>query len=146
MKTFKNAHGLTLIEIIAAVGILAVGLIAILSLFPVGLDSARNASNLTTATLLSQSLIERLHMAAVQTPKGTISYPNDIKNDGINWYNFGTTGKKPFPDDDRFEYETNFVDNYNGISNFHQVTVYVYWPPGGIRQQVRTFITYIWAI
>ncbi|GAF87606.1 unnamed protein product, partial [marine sediment metagenome] len=55
-----HKSGFTLIEITVALLILAVGLVGILTLFPVGFDAAGRAANITKATFLAQKLIEDL--------------------------------------------------------------------------------------
>jgi len=51
-------RGFTLIEITIALLVLAIGLVGILSLFPVGFDAAGRSMHTTTATMLAQRLIE----------------------------------------------------------------------------------------
>jgi prepilin-type N-terminal cleavage/methylation domain-containing protein len=60
----KIQKGFTLIEIIAALAIIGLGLVGILSLFPVGIDASKRAGDLTQATALGQSLIEQIRSAA----------------------------------------------------------------------------------
>ena len=49
-----NKSAFTLIEVTIALLILAVGLVGILALFPVGFDASGRAANLTEATFLAQ--------------------------------------------------------------------------------------------
>ncbi len=66
----KNRKGFTLIEIIASLAIIGLGLIGILSLFPVGIDASRRAGDLTNATVLGQSVLNQVRTAA---KKGDLS-------------------------------------------------------------------------
>ena len=50
----KNAF--SLVEVVAAVGVVAVGIIAILGLLPSGLNSSRDTANETRAALMAQSV------------------------------------------------------------------------------------------
>jgi type IV pilus assembly protein PilV len=52
--------GFTLIEIVISMAILAIGLVGILSLFPVGFDSARRSMNLTQASLYAQEKLAEI--------------------------------------------------------------------------------------
>ncbi len=58
--------GFTLIEIIAALAIIGLGLVGILSLFPVGIDASKRAGDLTNATVLAQGVISQIRSAAEQ--------------------------------------------------------------------------------
>ena len=51
-------RGLTLVEILVAVGLFATGLMLVLSLLPAGVLSLQQAENLQTATQFAQGLIE----------------------------------------------------------------------------------------
>lgn len=50
--------GFTLIEIVISLAILAIGVLAVLALFPVGFDSASRSENLTKATIYAQTKME----------------------------------------------------------------------------------------
>lgn len=65
--------GFTLIEILISLAILVIGILALLSLFPVGFDSANRSENLTRATIYAQYQMEEIKRAgfpvtAVATP------------------------------------------------------------------------------
>ena len=57
-RTRKYARGFTLVEILASLTILLIGILALVSLFPQGMNSARSAENYTMATLLGQQKME----------------------------------------------------------------------------------------
>lgn len=63
-KRQRMQKGFTLIEVIAALAIIGLGLVGILSLFPVGIDASKRAGELTTATTLGQSVLEQIRSAA----------------------------------------------------------------------------------
>lgn len=63
----KNAleihNGFTLIEIVISLAILAIGLVGILSLFPIGFDAARRSVNSTQVAIYGHEKLEQLRNA-----------------------------------------------------------------------------------
>lgn len=73
-----QGRGFTLIEIIISLSILAVGLVGILSLFPIGFDSARRSVDSTQAAVFAHEKLEQLRSSgfpAVGTTNGTFTDP-----------------------------------------------------------------------
>ena len=127
--------GFTLIEIVIALLVLAIGLVGLLALFPVGFDAAARAGDITTATFLAQSLIE------------------DAKREGYDGLTVGTT-EVIFVDNANFthdypKYESEKVVEDPGAPGVRKVTVKVYWPADagelGSRDNQKNveFATYI---
>jgi len=82
----KSQDGFTLIEIGIAIFILAIGLISMLTLFPVGVDSIKKVTQYSNAAVLSESAISYLKtndiVAFVGTNTGSNTYPDtDINQD-----------------------------------------------------------------
>ena len=82
----KSQDGFTLIEIGIAIFILAVGLISMLTLFPIGVDSIKKVTQYSNAAVLSESAISYLKtndiVAFVGTNTGSNTYPDtDINQD-----------------------------------------------------------------
>lgn len=139
-----NRSGFTLIEITIALLILAVGLVGILTLFPVGFDASGRAAHITEATFLAQGLIEDLKregydgatVVAAIVPKAT---PVPVVSGDFE------------PDYPNYEYDIlTFDDADTGVTGLREVIVRVYWPavPGasqGDRATQRSveLITYI---
>lgn len=70
--------GFTLIEILLSLGILALGLSGILTLFPVGLDAGQKAIQDTTSTLIAESLMDVLRASILQKhPDGELPFVFD---------------------------------------------------------------------
>ncbi len=76
----KLQDGFTLIEIGIAIFILAVGLISMLALFPIGVDSIKKVTQYSNAAVLSESAISYLKtndiVAFVGTNTGSNTYPD----------------------------------------------------------------------
>lgn len=64
MRTFlRNQEGLTIVEIMIAVGILGVGLVALSSAIPLASYGIREGSQLSTATFLTDQRLEQVRNA-----------------------------------------------------------------------------------
>lgn len=122
-----NKNAFTLIEITISLLVLAIGLVGILALFPVGFDASGRAANITEATFLAQELLE------------------DAKRVGYNYLATGTTsGIFPTPYSS-YEYDMLVYDEAAlGVATslgLHEVVVRVYWPSdtviGGSRTGLR---------
>lgn len=61
----------SLVEIVLALGVVAFSVIAILGLFPVALDSARESQRQTTATLIAQSVFSEIKTTGSSSTSGT---------------------------------------------------------------------------
>ncbi len=103
--------GFTLIEIVISLGILLIGILAVLALFPVGFDSASRSADLTKATVYAQNKMEEIKrvgfpVAAVGTPTAFTALDPDS--------------------DPRFKY-TVIVSTAGLPANCQQVTLTVSW-------------------
>ena len=80
----RENKSFTLVEIIASLLVLAVGLLGLLSVFPVGFDASRKANDLTEMTILAKDKLEdlkRLGYASLADDNGTFagtSYDWDV--------------------------------------------------------------------
>ncbi len=76
----KSKTGFTLIEICIAIFILGVGLISMLTMFPVGVDSTKKVTQFSKAAILCESAISDLKandiVSIVNTLAGSNTYPN----------------------------------------------------------------------
>lgn len=73
MNIKSDSKGFTLIEVVISLGILLIGILAVLALFPVGFDSAGRSADLTKATIFAQNQMEEIKrvgypVTAVGTP------------------------------------------------------------------------------
>ncbi len=76
----KSQDGFTLIEIGIAIFILAIGLLSMLTLFPIGVDSIKKVTQYSTAAVLTESAISDLKVndtvGIVGTQTGSNTYPD----------------------------------------------------------------------
>lgn len=115
----SSLTGFTLIEIVISMAILAVGLVGILCLFPVGFDSARRSMNLTQAAFYAReklAYVKKDGFPEVGTTNGTFTDSN---------YSWETVVTPEAPDD-----------------YLRKVTLTVTWRYKG-REYRQTFTTYI---
>lgn len=72
MNRSKRHSGLTLVEVMVAIGLIAVSLMLVLSLIPAGIHSAQRAEDIQTAAAWSRGLLE-----SAPVPE-KFPIPNDI--------------------------------------------------------------------
>lgn len=63
----KSCSAFTMVEVILAIGIMAIGLLGTLVLFPVGLDATRTASDNTEMATIAAEYISKYQQAAMNT-------------------------------------------------------------------------------
>jgi prepilin-type N-terminal cleavage/methylation domain-containing protein len=119
----NKQKGFTLIEILLSLGILALGLSGILTLFPVGLDAGQKAIQDTTSTLIAESLMDVLRASILQKhPDGQLPFvfevsklsdiptPNSIEGNcaqGLTAYNINTDEHSL----SQYSYQINITNN-----------------------------------
>ena len=95
----QSQDGFTLIEIGIAIFILGVGLISMLTIFPIGVDSIKKVTQYSNAAVLTESAISDLRSNDIVSIVGTLTagqsytYPdiNDINQDMQFVDSYGTT-------------------------------------------------------
>ena len=120
-KNIFYKKGFTLIEIITAITIMAVGILSILALFPVGFAASRRAADLTTAALYAQEKMEEIKMKGFANAD---SFNGETETQGIFTRTVLVTN----------------VSGYNG--NLKEITVTVDWTERG-KTYDEAFKTYI---
>ena len=96
---FQSCAGFTLIEIGIAIFILGVGLISMLTIFPIGVDSIKKVTQYSNAAVLTESAISDLRSNDIVSIVGTLTagqsytYPdiNNINQDIQFVDSYGTT-------------------------------------------------------
>jgi len=99
IANLKSESGFTLIEIGIAIFILGVGLISMLTIFPIGVDSIKKVTQYSNAAVLTESAISDLRSNDIVSIVGTLTagqsytYPdiNDINQDMQFVDSYGTT-------------------------------------------------------
>lgn len=135
--------GFTLIEVISAMAVIAIGLVSLLALFPTGIGLNQQSAGTTTAILLCKEMMEEIKTAASSmkdsSPLAEPVYYYDLftRGDG-KWYDFKkyVNAREVFPQNDLYEVSINQTDNIPGFgppdSNSDYILVRVavtaFWP------------------
>ena len=138
----------TLIEVMAAIAIIGIGLISLLALFPVGIGVNQLATRTTKGTMLCKEMMANIKVA-VSSKQRAPNFPGEIvpnvtltelKATDEHWYNFGqyydddqkVRERLGFPDDDSFDVTVTFHDEYGKTAKtadgLAAVIVTAYWP------------------
>jgi len=90
---FMRRQGFTLIEVLIAMAVIGVGLIALVTLFPVGLRSSRLAGDFTAASFIAQQALDNIRASAqVYDPGDLVDTDgdgdlfDDADGDGLGYY------------------------------------------------------------
>lgn len=83
----RSTSGFTLIEILLALAVLAIGMVGILALFPVGLDNSKRAINDTTSANIAESVKSAIVQAMRLKPSGTaeVEFIHDGASSGLKF-------------------------------------------------------------
>lgn len=123
-----NKTGFSLLELIIAIAVLAVGLVGVLQIFPIGLRASHTAGMMTKAAFLAQNKIEDVKLAGFDA---IAELPPKIP----------LSGK-----DGDFEWNVRIDDvNLEGVedpSEMRKVTVILTWPERNTTRS-KEFITYV---
>jgi len=137
MRISLAQKGFTFIEIVAAIAILAVGILAILTLFPVGIESSKKAAVRTKAALLGEMKMEE------QRATKTFDQLSDIAK---------TTFTATEDPEQNYQYTVTVTEAPKAYApgstdpNLKKVVVSVFWPAKESdekKQQQMVFTTYV---
>jgi len=120
----KAASGFTIIEVLLAIGILAISITAVLFLFAMGMRSHKRALDRTRAAMLAETVVSRL-----QTDFG----PRYDETQPI--------ANATLPDFPGFSYTVTFAPIYAGTS-YYRVTVLVRWGDPNAPPEAKNSETY----
>ncbi|MFA5388481.1 MAG: prepilin-type N-terminal cleavage/methylation domain-containing protein [Candidatus Omnitrophota bacterium] len=123
-----DKRGFSLLELIIAIAVLAVGLIGVLQIFPIGLRASQRAGMMTKASFLAQNKIEDVKLAGFEAitelpPK----IPLSGRDGDFDW---------------SIEIDNVSLEGVESGADMRKVTLTVSWPE---RNTVRSkdFITYV---
>jgi prepilin-type N-terminal cleavage/methylation domain-containing protein len=124
----ERQKGFSLLELIIAIGVLAVGLVGILQIFPVGLRASYRSGMVTKATFLAQNKIEEVKIAGFEAitelpPKMALS---------------GTEGDFDWA----IFIDEAYLEGLDSSDDLRKVTVAVSWIERN-RPRSKDFVTYI---
>ena len=121
-------RGFSLLELIIAVGVLAIGLVGVLQIFPVGLRASKRAGTITRAAFLAQNKMEEVKMAGFDA---ITELPTRIPLSGS---------------ESDFEWEIFIeeveLDGLESSDDMRKVMITVTWTERG-RRRSKDFITYV---
>jgi len=123
-----NRKGFSLLELIIAVGVLAIGLVGVLQIFPVGLRASYRAGMITKASFIAQNKMEEVKVSGFDAIS---ALPPKIPLSG---------------EDDDFKWEI-FIDEVDlegleSSDDMLKVTVTVSWIDRD-RTRSKDFVTYV---
>jgi len=124
-KNLKSQDGFTLIEIGIAIFILGVGLISMLTIFPIGVDSMKKVTQYSNAAVLAESAISDLRSNDIVSIVGT------------------QTGSNTYPDAGNIDQNRQFLDSFGNATHaqysWQAVTKNVTTDKNLVRAQIAIF-------
>ena len=116
----SNIKGFTLIEIVAALGVLALGILGIMALFPVGLDSQKRALDYSNLVGLAEwKMADILYKSHLDPDVNENSLTEDTS------YPTGTTDPEPFAHNRKYSWRYD-VTMLFGITTLYRVDLKIY--------------------
>ncbi len=146
----KKTGGFSLVEVTLAIAIVAIGLLAVLSLLPQGLGSARNAADNTLVATIVQDAFSSLRSSgftnATLDTVGSFSPagPYNLTNSLITTIGyFDKSGLTPAGTGDRYYQVTLDFSRQGGLA-LSRVTATVLWPAlAAVPPNTNVFVTEI---
>jgi len=121
-QAVKYAKGFTLIEILIALTILAMGIIAAMAYLPVALDASKKAADLTKAATAASMIIEEIKAATKDSISAADSYD--------------TAGAfTDFSEDEYKNFKYNVEISNAGSARTKDITVTIRWTSKGKQEQ-----------
>ncbi|MBU1062475.1 MAG: prepilin-type N-terminal cleavage/methylation domain-containing protein [Candidatus Omnitrophica bacterium] len=124
----SKRNGFSLLELIIAIGVLSIGLVGVLQIFPIGLRASYRSGMLTKATFLAQNKMEELNMADFEA---IAELPSKIPLSGTE----GNFDWEIFIDEV-------ILDGLQDSDNIKKVTINIKWLERN-RTRSKDFVTYI---
>lgn len=123
-----DKKGFSLLELIIAIAVLAVGLVGVLQIFPIGLRASQRAGMITKASFLAQNKIEDVKLAGFDAitelpPKILLSG----RDGDLEW---------------AIKIDDVSLEGVGSSNDMRKVTVIVTWPERNTTKS-KDFITYV---
>lgn len=130
----KFKPGITIVEVIMAIAILVIGIMAIVSIFPTGMKLTKEGENLTIATQQAQAKLEELDGLNYDALGiGTVEAKHRLsQSQADNLYNFQRQTTITYVDPN-LNLNQSLTD-----TNMKKIVVTVFWP-GRLAQPEKTF-------
>lgn len=132
-KVLPSQSGITIIEVIISVSLLAVGILGLLQAFPRGIDAGKSVELTTVAEQLAQEKIEELMAANYDSlPAGTLENQLRISPDPANpFYKFKRSSAVELLD-------SSLLSSGADVG-FKKIIVTIYWPGvlGGVDRSIQ---------
>ncbi|MCK4947084.1 MAG: prepilin-type N-terminal cleavage/methylation domain-containing protein [Candidatus Aureabacteria bacterium] len=144
-KRKKKPEGFTLVEVVASLLILSIGVLGIMSLFPVGIRAVTNANDTASATMLAQLKISQLLYGRPDSLLGSGGSPgplicwdgnsfNYIVWDSAGWTYDSSSGPYPFKDNAKFfwaacrrdAHDSFDMSYYDAIDDLYRIDLFVF--------------------
>ncbi|MDP2920986.1 MAG: type II secretion system protein [Candidatus Omnitrophota bacterium] len=124
----NNKKGFSLLELVIAIAVLAIGLVGVLQIFPIGLRASQRAGMMTKAAFLAQNKIEDVKLAGFEAitelpPK----IPLSGRDGDLEW---------------AVKIEDLSLEGVDSGSDMRKVTVTVTWPERNTTKS-KDFIAYV---
>lgn len=131
IRVFKSVSGFSLVELMIAMTIFAVGLLAVVSMQLTAIRGNSSANSLTTATALAEGILEEILAWRGDNPVFEVDDP------GRNWVFSESDSSESFSLDGAGTFQASYaIDSDYGVSKLTRVQVTVNRPGGGLRQSV----------
>lgn len=130
----KFKPGITIVEVIMAIAILVIGIVAIVSIFPTGMKLTKEGENLTIATQQAQGQMEELNGSNYDALGiGTVEAKHRLsQSETDNLYNFQRQTVVSYVDPN-LNLNQSLTDQ-----NLKKIVVTVFWP-GRFTQPEKTY-------
>ncbi len=141
----SSLTGFTLVEVVASLLILSIGVLGIMSLFPVGIRAVTNANDTATATMLAQLKISQLlygrPYSLLGSPSNDRSFIcwdgssyNAIVWDSAGWTYDSSSGPYLFKDNSKFfwtacrrdAHDSFGMSHYDAIDDLYRIDLFIF--------------------
>jgi len=123
----KNFAAFSLVEVTVAIGVIAVALIAILGLVPIGMKSGREAVDATRTSLIAQDVVNRVRATMTSNDSTSQYYFGPYAANVASFFFYTAEGARTgellhvaYPND-----KPQFYNNVKNASDFYRVKVIV---------------------